>query len=196
MTPRRQMLEQLLGSRTRAKVLRLLLTNPTKAYFVREISRKIGEHINSVRRELLFLSLVGIVTGSGERQKRYYRANIDYPLFPELKALIFKAQVMEERRLLTAVRGSGRIYLLVLTGFFVGRDDTQTDVLIVGSAHRPRLRRLIYTFRHHFDRDIHYTVMSKAEFEYRHALTDRFLYNILSGPLITVIDKRQQPSGE
>src|SRR6266850_6100058 len=114
----RSMLDQLFGSRTRAKVLRLLLTNPGKSYFVREIGRKIREHVNSVRRELHFLTHVGIATASGEGQKRFYQANVDHGLYRELKALIFKAQVMEERQLLSVIENSGHIHLLVLTGFF------------------------------------------------------------------------------
>ncbi len=189
----RRMLDQLLGSRTRAKVLRLLLTNPAKSYFVREISRKIHEHMNSVRRELQFLTEVGIVVATGEGQKRYYQADEKYQLFPELKALVFKAQVMEEQALLAAIQSSGRIYLLVLTGFFVGHIDATTDILIVGSVNRQKLQRLIKSFQEHFDRDIHYTVFTRPEFDYRHAVTDRFLYSILSGPLITVVDKRIAP---
>lgn len=186
----RSTLDQLFGSRTRAKILRLLLTNPEKSYFVREIGRKIHEHINSVRRELLHLQDAGIVQATGEGQKRYYRANLDHTLFPELKALVFKGEVLEERTLLEAIEDSGRVYLLVLTGFFVGQPDSATDILIVGNVNRTKIERLMHTFKEHFDRDIHYTAMTKAEFEYRHSLTDRFLYAILSGPMISVIDKR------
>lgn len=188
----RRMLDQLFGSRTRAKILRLLLTNPEKSYFVREISRKIDEHINSTRRELQFFTETGMIIGNGEGQKRFYQANATYPLYPELKALVFKAEVMEERQLLEAIQESGRVYLLVLTGFFVGEENAQTDILIVGSVNRLRLKRLLNTFQQHFDREIHYTVMSRAEFDYRHGLTDRFLYHILSGPIISVIDKRKK----
>lgn len=186
----RSTVDQLFGSRTRAKVLRLLLTNPEKSYFVREIGRKIHEHVNSVRRELLLLQSIGIVTAIGEGQKRYYRANLEHGLFSELKALVFKGEVLEERALLSAIQDSGRLHLVVLTGFFVGQDKAPTDILIVGSINRPKIERMMRTFQEHFDREIHYTVMTKQEFEYRHSLTDRFLYSILSGPIITVIDKR------
>lgn len=187
----RSLLDHLLGSRTRAKVLRLLLTNPEKSYFVREISRKIHEHMNSVRRELLFLTSVNLVLATGDGQKRFYHANASHQIFLELKALIFKAQVLEEQALLSAIQESGRIHLLVLTGFFVGQENAQTDILIAGSVNRTRLEKLMKTFQEHFDREIHYTIMSREEFEYRQSLTDRFLYGILSGPIITVIDKRK-----
>ena len=186
----RSTLDQLFGSRTRVKVLRLLLTNPAKSYFVREISRKIHEHINSVRRELQHLQVVDVVSAVGEGQKRFYRANTTSGLFPELKALVFKGEVLAQQALLAQAEDTGRIHLLVLTGFFVGQTDAATDILIVGSVNRPKIERLMKTFQDHFDREIHYTVMTKQEFEYRHTLTDRFLYGILAGPIITVVDKR------
>ena len=46
------MLEHLFGSRTRVKLLKIFLSNPDKDYFVRELTRKIKERINSARREL------------------------------------------------------------------------------------------------------------------------------------------------
>lgn len=187
----RSLLDHLFGSRTRAKLLRLLLTNPAKSYFVREISRKIREHVNSVRRELKFLTEVGIIEATGVGQKRFYRANVEHGLFKELKALLFKAQVLEERQLLGAIEQSGHIHLLLLTGFFVGQDIAQTDILIVGSINRKRVERMIKTFQEHFDREIHFTLMTKQEFDYRSSITDRFLYAILSGPTLSVIDKRK-----
>lgn len=186
----RSTLDQLLGSRTRAKILRLLLTNPEKSYFVREIVRKVREHLNSVRRELTLLTDIGVIVASGEKVKRYYQAQPEYPLFAELKALIFKAEVLEEQQLLTSIQDSGRLTLLVLTGFFVNRTDTQTDILIVGTVNRRRLQTLMTSFQEHFDRELHYTVLTKQEYLYRHSLTDRFLYGILNGPKIVVVDKR------
>ena len=45
-------MEQLFGSKTRVKLLQLFFRNPNRAFYVREITRKIDEQINSVRREL------------------------------------------------------------------------------------------------------------------------------------------------
>ena len=46
------MIDALFGSKTRVKLLHLFLNNPGKSFYVREITRKIDEQINSVRREL------------------------------------------------------------------------------------------------------------------------------------------------
>ena len=44
--------EQLFGSRTRARLLTLFLENADRAFYVRELTRRIDTQLNSVRREL------------------------------------------------------------------------------------------------------------------------------------------------
>ena len=46
------MIDTLFGSKTRVKLLYLFLNNPGRAFYVREITRRVDEQINSVRREL------------------------------------------------------------------------------------------------------------------------------------------------
>jgi len=58
------MLEQLFGSKTRVRLLRLFLQNQSEAFFVRELTRKIGAQINAVRNELENLLDMGIVVAA------------------------------------------------------------------------------------------------------------------------------------
>ena len=72
-------LEKLFGSKTRTKLLALFFSNPSQSYYVREITRVIGEQINSVRRELLNLDSVGIIKNDTFDNKVYYSANMKHP---------------------------------------------------------------------------------------------------------------------
>ena len=66
------MLDQLFGSKTRVRLLRLFLHNPEQAFFVRQLSRKIGAQINGVRNELdnlVDLGLVSAVRGKVPEEK-------------------------------------------------------------------------------------------------------------------------------
>lgn len=182
------MLDQLFGSRTRVKLLSLFLTNPETDYFVRELTRKVNERINSVRRELENLESLGAVTAYQNGQKKFYRANTNFVLFPELKNLILKSQMTLERNLAHSIKAVGQISYLVLTGIFTGVPDAQTDMLIVGKVNRTKLTRLIDRFHKDFDKKIRYTVMTRKEFDYRNSLTDKFLYQILENPKIVVSD--------
>ncbi len=183
------MLEQLLSSRTRVKLLKLFFLNPDQTYFVREMVRKTGEHLNSIRRELKNLLSLELVTEELIGKKRFFRVNTDHGLYPEIKALLFKAQVLKQKQTLRDLQRVGRIKYLALTGYFTGMDHTMTDVLIVGSVNRVRLKRILRKFQHEFDHELSYTVMTPAEFRYRNDLTDRFLYTILESPKIVIVDK-------
>jgi len=189
------MLEQLFSSRTRVKLLRLFVVNEEKSYFIREISRKVKEHINSVRRELKNLESIGLVKSSGKGQKKYYQVNKDHIIFNDLKSLIFKAQVFMEKNFIEGLTKVGRISLLILTGFFVGLDNALTDILIVGNVNRKKLERLIRKFQKKVDHNLHYTAMSRKEFEYRNNLTDRFLFEILENKKIVLVDKINEKKG-
>lgn len=188
------MLEQLLSSRTRVKLLKLFFLNPDQAYFVRELVRKLGEHLNSIRREVDNLLSLELITEELVGKKRFVRVNTNHGLYPELKALLFKAQVLQQRKTLRELQQVGRIKYLALTGYFTGLDYTMTDVLIVGSVNRTKLKRVLKKFQHEFDHELSYTVMTPAEFRYRNDLTDRFLYTILESPKIVIVDKLHSKS--
>jgi len=187
------MLEQLFGSRTRVKLLRLFLTHPTEQFFVRELTRKVNERINSIRRELANLEDLTLIETVGRDKKRYYKLNDQCTLYPELKALILKSRLMVEQDVVRKLRQTGSISYMALTGMFTGVEDAKTDVLIVGRVNRKQIQHLIKRFQSDFDNEIRYTIMSKAEFEYRRDITDKFLYTILENKRMTLIDTVKQP---
>lgn len=80
------MLEQIFGSHTRTKLLKLFLSNPGEAYFIRELTRKIDTQINSVRRELKNLLDTGILRELGQDEVDsavLYGKRHDAPTTPE-----------------------------------------------------------------------------------------------------------------
>lgn len=186
------MLEQLFGSRTRIKLLRLLLANPTKEYFVRELTRRLEERINSVRRELANLEEMGLVTSNSKDQKKFYHVNTSFQLYEELRALVLKSHVGSEQRLVKDLTGVGKITYLVLTGVFTGTQNAKTDMLIVGTINKNKLEKVMSAFGKSFGREINYTAMTPHEYQYRKDITDRFLYHILENKKVVVID---QPEG-
>src|SRR5665213_1335660 len=81
------MIEQLFGSKTRVKLLQLFYSNPNRSYFVREITRKIDEQINSVRRELSNLLSIGIITSDTNNNKLYYEVNQKFEYYQPLREI-------------------------------------------------------------------------------------------------------------
>jgi len=200
------MLEQLFGSKTRVRLLRLLLNNPGQPFYLREISRKVGIQLNSVRREILNLEKNGIVKSvkmiEGEteaktmkkkdiksRYKKYYMINSETVIYPELKAMFLKAQLLLEKSLIKEIEKIAQVKYLILTGNFVGLEGLATDLLLVGKVNKKNFANLVKRFERELNRQINYTVMSNQEYKYRHDITDRFLYDILENKKIVIIDK-------
>lgn len=183
------MLEQLFGSRTRVKLLRLFLTNPGSAFFVRELTRKIDEQLNSVRRELANLASLGVVSAAEHDDKKFYQLNTAFVLAEELKAVLLKSQLLVEQDLVKRIRDVGKIRYLALTGSFTGSKVAATDMIVVGKVDRSLLVRAVERFQREVGREINYTLLSAREFEERRNIGDKFLLTILNNPKIVVIDE-------
>ena len=199
------MLEDLFGSKTRAKLLTLFYNNIENAFYVRGISRELKENINSIRREVLNLEKLEIIRSvpfdeiditeekaAKDRQenKKYYQVNKEYTLYEELKNLVIKSKLLVDKKLLEKLKETKGIKLLVLTGAFVGDNHARSDILIVGSIPKEKIRRLIAGMEKNFSNPVRYSVMTQKEFDYRNAMTDKFLFEIMEGKKHIVVDKR------
>jgi len=80
-------MEQLFGSKTRVKLLRLFTSSPNRSFYVREMTRKIEEQINSVRRELANLLSLGVITSDSSNNKLYYEVDQSYEHYEALRLL-------------------------------------------------------------------------------------------------------------
>ncbi|MBI4122475.1 MAG: winged helix-turn-helix transcriptional regulator [Parcubacteria group bacterium] len=184
------MLEQLFSSKTRVKLLKLFLNQgPARDYYIRELTRLLGEHLNSIRRELENLEDLGLVTSAERDKKKYYSVNRDFILLPELKALLLKSKELNEQRVIEQIEKITSAELLVLTGSFTGNSDSPVDIFIVGRVQKAKLEKIIKSYAKETGRELNYTVMSRKEFKERVDLGDRFIFTLLNGRKITVVNK-------
>lgn len=188
------MIDQLFGSKTRVKLLYLFLNNPSRPFYVREITRKIGEQINSVRRELANLLSIGIITSDSQNNRLYYEVNQKYTYYKPLRDIfsamaedvpISKESDPNQRRF----RELGSVKLAYLLGRFVQDATMNLDLLIVGDLNRAKLRKLISGLEAEEGRELNYATMTEQEFHYRRDINDRFLADILDAKKSVVIDE-------
>ena len=84
------LLRRLFSSRTRVKLLELLLLHPEREIHVREICRITGLNINAVRRELANLEGLGLFRSRRAGNARFYTVNIMFPAYWELTRILVK----------------------------------------------------------------------------------------------------------
>lgn len=194
------MLEHIFGSRTRVKLISLFLSTPDEPIFVRELTRRIGTQINAVRRELANLLKFGFISetagevGDDKRpglKRKYYKLNATYPLLPEIKALITKANVLVEHRLDKELEQLGQVKYAALMGKFLGQQ-APVDLFLVGSVNAATLRKLLAKMEKALGQEINYTVMTMQEYTYRKDMMDKFLMKVLDTPKDVVVDRLKE----
>jgi hypothetical protein len=85
------MLELLISSASRRRVLVYLLNNQDKEFHLRELSRNIGEPAPIIKRELDRLEQIGFVLSWSVGNRRNFKVNKNFLLLPELKSLVDKS---------------------------------------------------------------------------------------------------------
>lgn len=192
------MLEHLFGSKTRLKLLQLFLANPGKSFYVRELARLIGVQLNAVRREIMNLERVGLISKAAPKAKefesmercKYYELDTSSMLYPEFKELLNKVQIIEEREFVNELKKrAGKIKFLMLTGYFTEDKKAESDLLIVGSLKGAIVAKIVREFEKSIGRELRYTMMSESEFSDRREVGDRFLYSLLEAKNIVAIDE-------
>lgn len=192
--------ETLFGSKTRAHLLSLFLLQEDEVFFVRELSRLVHAQLNSVRRELKHLIELGLVVEhlSPEdadhapkklsEKKKFYGVNRAHMLFPDLRSVFKKADLLHKRAFLDDLVREGTITYAALTGSFIERSDLPTDILIIGSIDGALVRQAVSRLEEEVKHELNYTVITEEEATYRRHVMDRFLLSLLEAPNIVLVD--------
>jgi hypothetical protein len=211
------MIEQLFGSKTRVKLLKLFYENPNRSFYVREITRKIDEQINSVRRELANLLSIGIITSDNTNNKLYYEVDQKFEQYDAMstmfggkaakpkakKAASAKTKDVEEIPGIVEVAETasvqdpfaqellkaGNISLAVYTGQFTRDETSGVDIVIVGDINASQLDHLIADLEKAEKKELRYTIFSPNEFRYRREVNDRFYANFMTAKKVVLLDK-------
>lgn len=186
------MLKKLFTSSTRIKLLTLFLLHPEDEYFIRELTRKLNEQINSVRRELDNLKKAGLLKSKFKNRKKFYIVDKNFLIFAELRSIILKMQ-SDHEGIAKKLSKCGDIDFMVLSGIFVNKAST-VDLLIVGNNINREKLETILNSEVATKRPVRYSILTRDDFIYRLECKDRFLTDILKDhENITSINKLTIP---
>ena len=158
------MLESLITSKTRARLLLKFFLNPGTSAYLRGLADEFGESTNGVRVELNRLSEAGLLECADEGRTKVYRANTGHPLFPELQRIAAKTlgidQVVEQ-----VIRRLGNVELAFVTGDYArGVDSGLIDLVLVGEIDRGYFDHLSDRIEKLIERKIRGLILSREEF--------------------------------
>lgn len=167
---------------------------------MREITRKVDEQINSVRRELANLLNVGIIKSETNNNKLYYEVDQTFEYYKPLAQIFGGSTVELETESASEddqwLKALGHVELILLTGSFTRDERSGVDLLLVGDLNPTQTAKYASEMEQKEGREIRYTTMTADEFDYRQEVNDRFLSQVLASKHQIVLDNRPKPEEE
>ncbi len=158
------MLESLITSKTRIKLLLKFFINPAAKGYLRSLAEEFGESTNAVRVELNRLSQAGLLKSENRGRTVVYKANTGNPLFPEIQNLVHKflgINLVED-----IVNKLGNVAGAFITGEYAkGSDSGIIDLVLVGDINKDYLDELVKATEENIKRKIRVLILNEKEFE-------------------------------
>ena len=136
------MLDTLITSKTRVKLLMKFFLNPGTRAYLRELASEFNESTNSVRVELNRLAEAKIIFAENVGRTIQYQANTEHSLFNELQALVRKYSGVD-KLIEILISKIGHVKTAYLVGDYAqGIDSGLIDIILIGQINIVELDRI------------------------------------------------------
>src|SRR3989338_3853810 len=183
------MLDHIIPSKARRKILQLFFQNPNSSFYLRKIVRDIGEEVNAVKRELDILSQAKLLHKEKRLNKIFYTLNKNYLLYDEFLRIFAKSAFLAEL-IYKNLSKIGKVKFIVISTKFVKQTPIKEDeiyLLIVGIIVVPEVAAIVSEAEKQFGREVNYTVMAEEEFAFRKKNNDQFIWRFLKQPKVMLV---------
>jgi DNA-binding transcriptional ArsR family regulator len=180
-------LVDIVSSRVKAELLRLLFGLSQRELHLRELVRQSGLSPGTVQPELRRLTRVGLVNARKDGNRVYYRANPGHPVHRDLCSLVLKSDGLAG--VLQPALGTPEVSVAFVFGS-VARGDTgagsDVDLMVIGAVGLRKLTTLLSGIAGRVGREINPHVMTPEEFVRRKTEHDHFVTSVLGAPKLFV----------
>jgi predicted nucleotidyltransferase len=173
-------------SRLRQKILAYYFTNPAKHLYVRQLASILEEDPGNISKELSRLNKEGVFIAEINGNQKHFYLNKQYPIYNELKSILFKTVGVEGqlKDVIGRIRG---VRLSFIYGSYAANKEnasSDVDLLIVGKFDEDALLKEIDSAEKILGREINYNIYPVQEFKEKIKRQDSFIMNILTRPKI------------
>ena len=176
-------------TKNRADLLRLFFTNPEKSFYMHEIGRILGKKPGSFQRTINSMESEGILVSEYRANARYFKVSKEYPLYKELKSIVFKTVGIGGgiRDRLQKLPG---IKLAFIYGSYAQRREnylSDIDLMIIGELNEDKLVKELDYLEKLLKREINYKLYNYSDFKRDIRAGDPFLHSVLKDKKILLI---------
>ena len=157
------MLDALITSKTRVRLLVKFFLNPTMKAYLRELASEFDESTNSVRLELNRLKEAGLLESEAQGNLVMYNAKTSHPLYPEIRSIVNKITGIDSI-IESVIERLGSVDEAYLIGDYArGQDTGIIDVILIGDVDKAYLHELIEKAEVLVQRKVRALVMTSDE---------------------------------
>ena len=186
------MLAEILSSKVRVEIFRLLFSSENTALHMREIERKSGFSIGTVQRELKKLVELDLIIKRKDGNRTYYSANKENPIYQDICNIVQKT-VGSVFLLKEALSQSTAIEFAFIFGSTASgnqKSHSDIDLFVIGDIGLREVVSLLYGVSDKTGREINPQVISRSEFIDRVNSNDHFISNIINSDKIFIIGSK------
>ena len=176
-------------TKNRAELLKLFFTNPEQAFYMQEIGRILGKKPGIFQRTLNNMASEGMLESEYKANARYFKANKNYPLYRELKSMVFKT-VGVKASIKEVLAKIGNVKLAFIYGSYAKAKEnylSDVDLLIIGKPDEDKLIEELDRLEGQLKREINYKLYNLKEFEKETKEKEPFLLEILRDKKIMIV---------
>jgi len=188
------MLQHIIPSKTRRKILELFFHHPGENYYLRRVVREISEEVNAVKRELDILSDEKLLLKERRLNKVFYTLNKNYQFYDEFLRIFTKTGLLPTL-IYKNLSKIGKIKFIALSTKFAKNILIKEDeiyLLFVGIIVVAEVEAIIAEVEKSFGHPINYTVMTENEFIFRKKNNDPFIWRFLKQPKIMLVGAEEE----
>lgn len=157
------MLETLISSKTRVKLLLKFFLNSKNTSYLRGLESEFGESSNAIRLELNRFEKAGMLLSRTKGNKKLFQANTTHPLFDEVHNIVLKNIGFDTIIDKVIIRLGDVEEVFVVGEFANGIDSDVIDLVFIGSINIEYLIKLINKTEKLIKRKIRYITYTKKE---------------------------------
>jgi hypothetical protein len=158
------MIETLISSKTRIKLLLKFFLNSNTTAYLRGLEEEFGESTNSIRIELNRFEKAGFLESHSQANKKVFKVNTTHPLFKDINSIVLKL-VGLDYVIDYVLQRMGNLKEVYLVGnLSQGKDSEIIDLVLVGDINELFLIELISKAEKKIKKKIQYTHYKESDF--------------------------------
>ena len=158
-------LNPLITSKTRIKILMRLFLNPAQQVYLRELADEFSLAPSLVATELSQLKKANIINSLKKGRSIFYSANTSHPLFPELCSMVKKAVGVDHIIDSIISRLGSLEKALLMDDYARGMDTGIIDLVLVGDIDKQALDTLVAKAEKHIGRKVRVLCLTGKEYK-------------------------------